>query len=241
MLVYPAIDIRGGLCVRLTQGDYAQETVYGSNPVEVAGRWRQAGAQILHIVDLDAAKSGVPQNLDVIRQIAAAVPLPIQVGGGIRDRAIIEQYLEIGIQQLVVGTQAVRQPEWFREMAEAFPGRLVVGIDAHAGRVATDGWTQASELQPVAMARSLEPLPLAGIVYTDIATDGMLQGPNVPAMAEMAAAVSLPVIASGGVTTAEDIRRLAEAGVAGCIVGRTLYEGRLTLEQALAAAAGAES
>jgi len=236
LLVYPAIDIRGGQCVRLIKGDYARETVYGNEPAAMAEKWFQLGAQILHIVDLDAAKSGQPTNLEAIRQIRQRVPLPLQVGGGIRNQAIIETYLELGVKQLVVGTQAVRQPEWFADMAERYPGQLVAGIDAHQGQVATDGWTQASGLTPVAMAKSLARLPLAGIVYTDIATDGMLQGPNVAAMAEMAAAVSLPIIASGGVTLEDDVRRLAASGVAGCIVGRTLYEGRMTLPAALAAA-----
>jgi phosphoribosylformimino-5-aminoimidazole carboxamide ribotide isomerase len=236
VLVYPAIDIRDGKCVRLIKGDYAREIVYGADPAEVAQQWRAAGAQILHLVDLDAAKTGLPTNFATIARIRQQVDLPLQVGGGIRDQSIIQQYLDLGVQQLVVGTQAVRQPEWFAEMAKRFPQRLVAGIDAHAGQVATDGWTQASDRTPVEMAQTMESLPLAGVVYTDIATDGMLQGPNVAAMAEMAAAVRLPIIASGGVTLPADIRRLVAAGVAGCIVGRTLYEGRMTLEEALAAA-----
>jgi len=236
LLVYPAIDIRDGKCVRLIKGDYAREIIYAADPAEVALQWQAAGAQILHLVDLDAAKTGLPTNYAAIAAIRRRVDLPLQVGGGIRDEAIIRQYLDLGVQQLVVGTQAVRRPEWFATMAQAFPQRLVAGIDAHAGQVATDGWTQASDRTPVEMAQTMEALPLAGVVYTDIATDGMLQGPNVAAMAEMAAAVRLPIIASGGVTRPEDIRQLATAGVAGCIVGRTLYEGHMTLEEALAAA-----
>ena len=236
MLVYPAIDIRDGKCVRLIKGDYTREIIYAAHPVEVALQWLEAGAEILHLVDLDAAKTGLPGNYAAIAEIRRQVDLPLQVGGGIRNQEIIQQYLDLGVQQLVVGTQAVRQPEWFASMAKQFPHRLVAGIDAHAGRVATDGWTQASDRTPVEMAQTMEALPLAGVVYTDIATDGMLQGPNVAAMAEMAAAVRLPIIASGGVTLPDDIRQLVAAGVAGCIVGRTLYEGRMTLEAALAAA-----
>lgn len=241
MIVYPAIDIRGGKCVRLIKGDYARELIYGDDPAEVALRWQAAGARVLHLVDLDAAKSGQPTNFETIARIRQKVTMDLQVGGGIRDEGIIQQYLDLGVRQLVVGTQAVRQPEWFAAMTQRFPQRLVAGIDAHAGQVATDGWTKASGQTPVAMAKSMEHLPLAAIVYTDIATDGMLQGPNVAAMAEMAAAVSVPIIASGGVTRPDDVRRLAEAGVAGCIVGRTLYEGQMTLEEALAAAESAES
>jgi phosphoribosylformimino-5-aminoimidazole carboxamide ribotide isomerase len=241
LIVYPAIDIRGGKCVRLIKGDYARELIYGDDPAEVALRWQAAGARVLHLVDLDAAKSGQPTNFETIARIRQKVPMDLQVGGGIRDEGIIQQYLDLGVRQLVVGTQAVRQPEWFAAMTQRFPQRLVAGIDAHAGQVATDGWTKASGQTPVAMAKSMEHLPLAAIVYTDIATDGMLQGPNVAAMAEMAAAVSVPIIASGGVTRPDDVRRLAEAGVAGCIVGRTLYEGQMTLEEALAAAESAES
>lgn len=241
LIVYPAIDIRGGKCVRLIKGDYSRELVYGDDPTEMAKRWQAAGARVLHLVDLDAAKSGVPANLDVVRRIRKTVGLELQVGGGIRNEAIIRQYLDLGVRQLVVGTQAVREPEWFADMTKKFPHRLVAGIDAHAGKVATDGWTQATGQSPVAMAKSLEHLSLAAIVYTDIATDGMLQGPNVSAMAEMVTAVSTPIIASGGVTRPDDVRRLAEAGVAGCIVGRTLYEGQMTLEEALAAAESAQS
>jgi phosphoribosylformimino-5-aminoimidazole carboxamide ribotide isomerase len=241
LIVYPAIDIRGGKCVRLIKGDYSRELVYGDDPADVAERWQAAGARVLHLVDLDAAKSGQPTNLATIERIRQRVTIDLQVGGGIRDEAIIQRYLDLGVRQLVVGTQAVRQPEWFAQMTHRFPACLVAGIDAHAGQVATDGWTQASGQTPVAMAQSLERLPLAAIVYTDIATDGMLQGPNVSAMAQMAAAVAVPIIASGGVTRPDDVRRLAEAGVAGCIVGRTLYEGHMTLEEALTAAESAQS
>ncbi len=236
MLVYPAIDIRDGKCVRLIRGDYARETIYGDDPADMAQKWQDAGAEILHLVDLDAAKTGTPSNFAAIARIRDAVKLPLQVGGGIRSESIIQQYLDLGVKQLVVGTQAVRQPEWFAEMATKHPGHLVAGIDAQAGLVATDGWTQSTSQSPVEMALTLETLPLAAIVYTDIATDGMLAGPNVDAMSQMVAAIGLPVIASGGVTTPEDVRQLALCGVAGCIVGRTLYEGRMTLQDALHAA-----
>jgi len=236
LIVYPAIDIRGGNCVRLIKGDYNRETVYGQDPVEMALRWEADGAEILHLVDLDAAKSGQPTNRHAIQRIRQAVKIPLQVGGGIRDQQVIQDYLELGVARLVVGTRAVREPEWLAQMALLYPEQLVVGIDAHQGDVATDGWTQGSGVSPINLARQLAASPLAGIVYTDIATDGMLSGPNVDAMTQMAAAVKVPVIASGGVTTVDDVRNLAASGVAGCIIGRALYESRLTLPQALQAA-----
>lgn len=235
MLVYPAIDIRGGNCVRLIKGDYQQETIYGADPAEMAVRWESEGAKILHLVDLDAAKNGQPMNYKSIEKILKAVSIPIQLGGGIREFEIIERYLNLGVSRLVVGTRAIRDADWFAEMTEKFPNRLVAGVDAMAGDVATDGWTSSSGMSPIDTAQKLAKLRIAGIVYTDIAKDGMLQGPNLAAMAEMAAAVTVPVIASGGVTTATDVKALLETSVAGCIIGRSLYEGHLTLAEALTA------
>lgn len=236
MQIWPAIDLRGGKCVRLRQGDYRRETVFGDDPAAMARRWVAAGARQLHLVDLDGARDGRQANRPAIAAIVQAVNVPIQLGGGIRDEATIAELLGLGLQRLVVGTRALRDPEWFCAMCRQYPQRLVAGIDARQGRVATDGWLETSHLEATQMARQLAGEPLAGIVYTDIAKDGMMEGPNVEAMAEMAAAIAVPVIASGGVTTTDDIRRLARTGVAGCIIGRALYEGSLTLDAALAVA-----
>lgn len=236
MEIWPAIDLRGGKCVRLKQGDYSRETVFGEDPAAMAQHWCQQGARRIHLVDLDGARDGRPGNLESVRAILAAAKVPCELGGGIRNEETIEELLDLGLTRLVVGTLALKEPDWFRRMCLRFPGRLVLGIDARGGRVATDGWLQTSDVPAVDMARQFAESPLAAIVYTDIATDGMLTGPNVAAMAEMQAAVSVPVVASGGVSRRDDVVRLAEAGLAGCIIGRALYEGTLTLPEALAAA-----
>lgn len=237
MEIWPAIDLRGGKCVRLQQGDYGRETVFGDDPAAMALHWQREGATCLHLVDLDGARDGQLINLASVQAILAAAPaLRCELGGGVRDEAAIGQLLSLGLERVVVGTKALRDPGWFRDMCQAFPHKLALGIDARDGRVATDGWLTTSDQSAVRMAQQLADLPLAALIYTDIATDGMLAGPNVPAMAEMAAAVPLPVIASGGVTTADDVARLAATGVAGCIIGRALYEGRMNLLAALAAA-----
>lgn len=235
MQIWPAIDLRGGKCVRLRQGDYLQETVFDEDPVAVARRFAVDGAKHLHLVDLDGAREGMPVNLTVVEEILAAVDMEVELGGGIRDEQSISKLLKCGLHRLVVGTSALKRPEWFREMVRQFPRRLVLGIDARNGRVATDGWLETSETPAVDLARQFAEEPLAAVVYTDIATDGMMAGPNVAAMAEMQAAVGLPVVASGGVTTVDDVRALAAAGLAGCIIGRALYERTITLKQAIAA------
>ena len=239
MEIWPAIDLRGGRCVRLQQGDYRRETVFADAPAEMARQWVDLGAQFLHLVDLDAARDGLPVNAASVRAIVAAAAVPCELGGGIRSEGAIRGWLDAGLQRLVVGTLAIREPDWFRAMCRLFPGRLVLGVDARNGLVATDGWLATSRLHALDVARQFAAEPLAAIVYTDIATDGMLAGPNVEAMAEMQAAVNLPVVASGGVTTADDVARLAAAGMAGCIIGRALYEGTLTLPDALRAAQSA--
>lgn len=236
LLIYPAIDIRDGKCVRLIKGDYARETIYGDSPADMAEQWQQQGAQIIHVVDLDAAKDGTPKNYDAIEAIVRRVSVPVQLGGGIRDQDIIQRYTDLGVSRLVVGTKAVKDPQWFAEMAQAYPDRLVAGIDANGDDVATDGWIKSSGVSPITIAKQLESLPIAGIVYTDIAKDGMLQGPNLEAMTRMAQEVSASVIASGGVSNRDDIVALKTTGVSGCIVGRALYENRLTLPEALEAA-----
>jgi len=232
--ILPAIDIRGGQCVRLRQGDYAQETVFGAEPAAMARRWVAEGAEFLHIVDLDGAREGRPVNGDSIKQIVQAGRVPCQLGGGIRSEADIELTLGWGVNRVVIGTRSLQSPRWVEDMSRRFPGKIVLGIDAKDGRVATEGWLQVSELTALDLARKFASLPLAALVYTDISRDGMLQGPNLEAMRDMAAAVPLPVIASGGVTTADDVLRLAETGVAGCIIGRALYENKIMLADVLA-------
>lgn len=233
--LWPAIDLRGGQCVRLRQGDYAQETVYGADPAEMARIWVNQGAEYLHLVDLDGARDGRPTNLPSVRAILAAVTVPCEFGGGIRDTDTIRQLLDVGLARLVLGTRALADQAWFRKTVREFPGRLVLGIDAKDGLVATHGWLEVSSVRAVDLAHDFEQEPLAAIIYTDIATDGMLAGPNLAAMDEMQRAVQLPVIASGGVTTVDDVRQLAALPVAGAIIGRALYEGRMSLPEALAA------
>lgn len=235
MEIWPAIDLRGGKCVRLKQGDYAQETVFGEDPAEMARHWVAQGAQRFHLVDLDGARDGRPANLASIRAIVDASGVPCELGGGIRDEETIEQLLGIGLTRLVVGTSALKEPDWFRQMCGQFPGKLVLGIDAREGRVATEGWLETSETSAIELARQFAGEPIAAIIYTDIATDGMLSGPNVAAMAQMQAAVEIPVVASGGVKDNSDVAELAAAGMAGCIIGRALYEGTITMADALTA------
>lgn len=238
MQLWPAIDLRGGKCVRLKQGDYARETVYGADPAAMARLFVEQGAEYLHLVDLDGAKTGRPENLASVQAILAAVNIPCELGGGIRDEATIAQLLTAGVARLVIGTKALKEPDWFRAMCRQFPQKLVLGIDARNGLVATEGWLETSQTPATALAQQFENEPIAALVYTDIAKDGMMAGPNLPALAEMQAAVKLPLVASGGVTTADDVRKLARANVAGCIIGRALYEGTLTMAEAISAARG---
>ena len=236
MQIWPAIDLRGGKCVRLRQGDYQQETVFAQDPTEIARQFAEQGAQHLHIVDLEGARARLPINLPSVQEILAVVDIECELGGGIRDEQSVRELLEFGLSRLVVGTSALTDPDWFRDMCRQYPHRLVLGIDARDGQAATDGWLKTSDVSAIDLARQFGNEPLAAIIYTDIATDGMMKGPNVEAMAQMQAAVEVPVVASGGVTVAEDVARLAAAGLAGCIIGRALYEGTLTLPDALRAA-----
>lgn len=236
MLLLPAIDLRGGQCVRLKQGDYSQETVFGADPAEMARRWVDQGATFLHIVDLDGAKDGQPTNSDSIQAIIQAAGVPCQLGGGIRTEEHIQLALSWGLERVVIGTKALADPEWFEKVVRKYPQQIVLGIDAKNGNVATEGWLDVSTCPAMELARRYEDWPLAALVYTDISKDGMLQGPNLSAMKEMSEAVKLPVIASGGVTTLEDIRQLSQLPLAGCIVGRALYEGRIQLAEAIGAA-----
>lgn len=237
MQIYPAIDLRGGQCVRLRQGDYNQETVFGADPAAMAQRWVSEGATFLHLVDLDGAKDGKPVNGPSVQAIVQAAGVPCQLGGGLRTEADIELVLSWGVARVIIGTKALQTPTWLDEMASKFPGKIVLGIDAKGGQVATHGWLDVSTTSALDLARRFNDLPLAGLVYTDISRDGMMQGVNAPAMAEMAKATKIPVIASGGVTTLDDIRTLAAIPMSGCIVGRALYEARLRLPEILSAAA----
>lgn len=236
MQIWPAIDLRGGKCVRLQQGDYDRETVFGDDPAAMARQWVDAGAEYLHLVDLDGARAGFVENWAAIEAIVAAAGIPCELGGGVRDEATIARALDLGLERVVIGTLAVKEPEWFRQMCRAFPGRLALGLDARQGMVATEGWLETSRVSAVDLAQQLAREPIAAVIYTDIETDGMLAGPNLAALAEMVAAVDLPVIASGGITTADDVARLAALPVAGCIIGRALYEGTLSLKDALSVA-----
>jgi phosphoribosylformimino-5-aminoimidazole carboxamide ribotide isomerase len=230
--LWPAIDLRGGKCVRLLQGDYDRETVFGDDPVAMVRRFVAQGAKRLHIVDLDGAKSGRPVQAELVGRMVAAAGLPCQLGGGIRSLETAQAYAEAGVARLVIGSVAIEEPALLEELATALPGRIVLGLDARDGRVAVRGWLETSPLTAVAVAQRHEGLPLAGIVYTDIATDGMLTGPNLAALEEMVRAVKLPVVASGGIATAGDLRQVARIGADGCIVGRALYDGGLSLADA---------
>jgi phosphoribosylformimino-5-aminoimidazole carboxamide ribotide isomerase len=232
MQVIPAIDLRGGCCVRLRQGDYDQETVFGDDPAEMAARWEAEGAGRIHLVDLDGAKAGRPVNVDAVAAILGRVRVPCQLGGGIRDEATIEAWLDAGLERVIVGTQALKDPAWFRAMAARHPGRLVLGLDARDGRVATGGWLDVSSVEATTLAEQFDDLPLAGLVYTDIARDGMLEGPNLAATEALALRIRTPVIASGGVGTLEDLERLAALPIVACIVGRAFYEGRFRVSEA---------
>ena len=225
--------------MRLLQGDYDRETIFGEDPVAMARGFVAAGARRLHIVDLDGAKDGVPSQAELVGRIVAAAGVPCQLGGGIRSLETVGRYLAAGVDRVVVGSVAIESPELLTEMAAAFPGRIVLGLDARDGRVAVRGWLETSPLEALDVARRHAGLPLAAIVFTDIATDGMLSGPNLPALAAMVRAVPLPIVASGGIASAADIRHVAATGAAGCIVGRALYEGAVTLPAAVEAAGDA--
>jgi phosphoribosylformimino-5-aminoimidazole carboxamide ribotide isomerase len=238
MDVIPAIDLRGGRCVRLQQGDYDRETVFGDDPAEMAEHWQAEGAERLHLVDLDGAKSGRPVNVDAVRGILAAVSIPCQLGGGIRDDRSVDTWLEAGIDRVIVGTQALGDPAWFDRLVTSFPDRIALGLDARDGKVATGGWLETSQMQAVTLAERFDELPLAAVVYTDIARDGMLKGPNLESTRFLAARLKTPVIASGGVGSIDDIARLAALPVVGCIVGRALYERRFRVQEAREVARG---
>lgn len=233
MELWPAIDLRGGKCVRLVQGDYAKETVFDNDPIAVASRFVERGASRIHLVDLDGAKAGSDLQSDVVSQIVRSVAVGCQLGGGVRSFETAVKYFECGVSRLIVGSLAIEKTSEFERLARAFPGRIVLGLDARDGLVATRGWIETSSLLAIDVARRHEDLPLAAIVYTDIARDGTLLGPNIQALRIMIESVKFPVVASGGISSLDDIHLVRSTGAAGCIVGRALYDGRFSLEDAI--------
>ncbi len=240
MLIIPAIDLKDGKCVRLRQGRMDDDTVFDDNPVDVAMRWLKEGARRIHLVDLDGAFAGEPRNAGVVREICKACgDVPVQIGGGIRSVETAAAYIDAGVQYLIIGTLAVKQPEFVDELCQSFPGHVIVGLDANDGFVATEGWAEASTVTAVSLAKRFEGVGVSAIVYTDISRDGMMQGVNTEATAALADAVNIPIIASGGVTNIDDIDALGKEchrGISGAIVGRALYEKTIDLAQAQALA-----
>jgi phosphoribosylformimino-5-aminoimidazole carboxamide ribotide isomerase len=238
MDVIPAIDLLEGRCVRLYQGDYERSQVFNDNPADVAKQWVEQGATWLHVVDLDGAKIGKVVNNNAIESILQAVSVPVQVGGGLRDRGCVAQLLNLGVQRTILGTVAVEQPQLVADLCQEFPGKIVVGIDARNGKVATRGWLEMSEVLATDLAQQMQQLGAAAIIYTDINRDGTLSGPNLEALRELATELSIPVIASGGVSSVTDLLSLLALeplGVTGVIVGRALYTGDINLKAALQA------
>ena len=236
MLIIPAIDLKDGKCVRLRQGRMDDSTVFSDDPVDMAAKWVDAGCRRLHLVDLNGAFAGEPVNGEIVREIAKAYPnLPIQIGGGIRSAETIEAYLNAGVSYVIIGTKAVKEPQFVTDMCKAFPGNIIVGLDAQDGRVAIDGWAEVTDVMAVDLAKRFRDDAVSSIVYTVIARDGMMQGVNVEATVDLAVQGGIPVIASGGVTNIDDIRALAEVadqGILGAITGRAIYEGTLDVAEA---------
>ncbi|MEH6874831.1 MAG: 1-(5-phosphoribosyl)-5-[(5-phosphoribosylamino)methylideneamino]imidazole-4-carboxamide isomerase [Candidatus Competibacter sp.] len=245
MLLIPAIDLKDGKCVRLRQGRMEDSTVFSDDPVAMAERWVRAGARRLHMVDLNGAFAGQPVNAQVIRRIAQTFPdLPIQVGGGIRDEQAIDAYLDAGVQFVIIGTKAVQEPHFINDLCLEYPGHIIVGLDAKDGRVAVNGWSKLSKHNVIDLAQVFERYGVEAIVYTDISRDGMMQGVNVDATVRLAQAIGIPVIASGGVSTLDDVRALCaveQEGIMGAIIGRALYEGGIDLAAAQQLADAAEN
>ena len=236
MILYPAIDLKDGQCVRLLKGEMSEATVFNDNPAAQAKAFEDAGAEWVHLVDLNGAFAGRPVNADAVEAILSALSVPAQLGGGIRDMATIEGWLDKGLSRVILGTVAVENPDLVREAAKAFPGKIAVGLDARNGMVATRGWAEETDMQVTDLARAFEDAGIAAIIYTDIDRDGAMGGPNVAATEALARAVQVPVIASGGVSSMDDLVRLRDTGViAGAISGRALYDGAIDLNAALAA------
>lgn len=236
MIIIPAVDIKGGKCVRLLQGRMDAETVFGEDPVAIARKWESAGASLIHVVDLDGAIQKSPQNLASIRKIVEQVKAPIQVGGGIRNEDTVQMYMDLGVSRAVIGTEAIRNPALIERLCKRYPGRIVVAIDARNGRVAIEGWTETTGVEAVTLAKQFEDVGVAAINFTDIHRDGMQTGPNIEETRRLAEAVCIPVVASGGVSSLEDIKNifsLKSSGVTGIIVGKALYSGSLDLKTGL--------
>lgn len=237
MMIIPAVDIKNGKCVRLLQGRMEDETVFSDDPAAMAQKWANAGAELIHVVDLDGAFEKRPQNLDAVKNIINSVDTPIQLGGGIRNERAVETALELGVQRVIIGTEAIKNPQWVRQIARKYPGQIVVGIDARDGRVAIEGWTETTPIRAIDLARQFEDCGVAAINFTDIYRDGMQTGPNIAETGRLAEAIKIPVVASGGVSTIEDIKNLlplTAVGVSGVITGKALYSGTLDFKQAMA-------
>jgi phosphoribosylformimino-5-aminoimidazole carboxamide ribotide isomerase len=236
MIIIPAVDIKNGKCVRLLQGRIEEDTVYSDDPGAMAANWERLGAQVIHVIDLDGAFSQSPQNVATIRKILKSVKVPIQLGGGIRNKKTVDMYLEMGIKRVIIGTEAINNPAFVENSCKAYPGQIIVGIDARNGKVAVEGWTQTTRIEAIDLAKAFEDCGVAAINFTDIQRDGMQTGPNLEATQRLAEAISIPVIASGGVSSIQDIKNLLpleKIGVIGVIVGKALYSGALELEAAL--------
>jgi len=233
MIIIPAIDLKGGRCVRLVRGEKNRETVYSNAPSQVARKWAAAGAEMIHVVDLDGAFEGKPQNTDAVASIIEAVDVPIELGGGLRTSADVDAVLDLGAARAIIGTRAAASPRWIARLCKRYPGRIAAGIDARNGMVAVEGWTETSTVRAADLARKMADLGVCAIIFTDIARDGMLTGPNIAATKALADEVDVPVIASGGVSSLDDIRELMETNVSGVIVGKALYTGALDLEEAI--------
>ncbi|OGV99278.1 MAG: 1-(5-phosphoribosyl)-5-[(5-phosphoribosylamino)methylideneamino]imidazole-4-carboxamide isomerase [Nitrospinae bacterium RIFCSPLOWO2_02_39_17] len=236
MLIIPAIDIKGGRCVRLFQGRMEQETVYSDDPVSVAKKWENEGAEMLHLVDLDGAIAGIPKNKEVISSIIKSIKIPAEVGGGIRNIETVKEYISIGVQKVVIGTSACENPEFVRKACNTFPERIMVGIDAKNGNAAVRGWKDVTETSASVLAKRFEGFGISGIIYTDISRDGTLSGPNIDSIKSFAESIDIPVIASGGVSNINDIKnimKLKKHGVTGVIIGKALYSGSVDLREAI--------
>lgn len=239
MLIIPAIDIKGGKCVRLTQGRMDAETIYSENPLEVARKWEEDGAQLIHLVDLDGAIAGTPKNQEVIEKIVQSIKTPVEIGGGVRDLKVIKGYLSMkGVQRVIIGTIAQENPQLVESACKIFPGNIAVGIDTIDGIVATRGWVKVTQEKAVDLAKRLEGLGVSCVIYTDISRDGMLTGPNVKAAKEMARAINIPVIASGGMSSVKDIESFKGVKLEGIIIGKALYTGAIDLQEAIEVAEG---
>ena len=236
MIIIPAVDIKNGKCVRLLQGRMDAETIYSDQPEAMAAKWARLGAPLIHVVDLDGAFAKSPQNVSSIRNILGSVDVPIQVGGGIRNEKTVHMYLQMGIQRVIIGSEAINKPAFVKKVCKKYPDRVVIGIDARNGKVAIDGWKETTRIEVVDLAKKFEDCGIAAINFTDIHRDGMQTGPNLEAIRRLAEAISIPVVASGGISSIRDIRRLLpleEVGVVGIIIGKALYSGGLDLKEAL--------